>query len=180
MTQTQNIFLKVLNVLSWVAAIGLCVKAGALLVPYIMSLFVNEQAAQNLYMGLDLSSLRQSNGILYSTLVLCLFAIFVMQAVWFFILITIFKKINLVNPFDISVGKLIRTMSVVALMIGIVSKLTTSFADRLVSVDGFKLPSLHEHIGFGDAFIFFSGILFFIYLIFEKGVALQKENDLTI
>ncbi len=179
MTQIQNILLKVLHVASWIAAIGLCVKAGTLLVSFTISLFVNEQAAQNLYMGLNLDALRQSDMVHYCSLVLCIFSIFALEAYWFFIVVFIFKKINLVHPFHESVGKLFRNMSAVALMIGIVSKITTGYADHIAK-EGAALPPLFEHIGFGDAFIFFAGILFFIYLVFEKGIALQKENEYTI
>jgi hypothetical protein len=45
---------------------------------------------------------------------------------------------------------------------------------------GLTFPRLFEHINSGDTFIFFAGILFFISILFKKGIELQTENDLTI
>ncbi|HET8809684.1 MAG TPA: DUF2975 domain-containing protein, partial [Flavobacteriaceae bacterium] len=55
-TNTKTI-LSVMEVLTWIAFIGLCIKAGALLFTFIMSLFWNPLAAGDLHLGLDLSVL---------------------------------------------------------------------------------------------------------------------------
>ena len=47
--------LKFLNVISWIVFLGLCIKAGAILYSYWVSMYLNDFGAKNLYLGLDLS-----------------------------------------------------------------------------------------------------------------------------
>jgi hypothetical protein len=70
-------------------------------------------------------------------------------------------------------------MSVISLFVGILSKQMTGFAEHYIG-KGISFPKLSEHIGHGDAFLFFAGILFVISTIFKKGIELQTENELTV
>ena len=56
-TRTEQI-LTVMYILTWVAFIGLAIKAGAMLISYGVS-WVNPEASRNLYNGLSLDTLRQ-------------------------------------------------------------------------------------------------------------------------
>ena len=62
MISTQKrtqLILQVMNVLFWIVFIGLCIKTGALLISFSVSMFINPVAAKDLYMGLNLSALKQ-------------------------------------------------------------------------------------------------------------------------
>lgn len=179
MTLNSNIILKILNVLAWIGFLGLCVKAGSIIYSFCVSIFYNPIGAKNLYWGLDLSQLMEHNKSEYSILVLCIIAIFILQTILFFVLLQIFKNINLVSPFHEKIGKLILKLSLLSLVIGVLSKLTVGFSFRYTN-QGMEFPYLIEHIGLGDAFLLFAGMLFFISVLFKKGIELQNESDLTI
>ena len=70
-------------------------------------------------------------------------------------------------------------MSGFSLLIGIFSNITVNYSQKFTAM-GIQLPNLTEHIGLGDAFLFFAGILYFISQLFAKGIELQKESGLTI
>jgi hypothetical protein len=165
--------------MSWIAFIGLCVKAGALLASYGVSMFINEVGAKNLALGLDLSGIKAYDQIDYSIMVFCLTVITILEALVFYSVIQIFLKINFVSPFHETIGKLIQKMSGFSLLVGIFSNITVSYSEKFTAM-GIQLPNLMEHIGLGDAFLFFAGILYFISQLFAKGIELQKESELTI
>lgn len=179
MAAKSSIILKVIHVLSWILFIGICINAGTILFSYFVSMYANPAGAKNLLLGLDLGQLKNVGDIPYSLMVLAIAAIFIFEAFLFYSVLQILKKINLVSPFHETIGKLIQKMSKYAFVIGLLSKLANHFAKGYNS-EGMVLPKLNEHIGHGDAFLFFAGILYFISILFEKGIELQKENELTV
>ena len=179
MTLKSNIILKVLNVFTWAGFIGLCVKAGALITSFGISMFINPSGSKNLYLGLDLSQLKEYSNYQYAYLVSSIISIFILQAIMFYVLLSIFKKINLVNPFDQLIGKLFSKLSLVSFAIGVLSKVTFELSSKYIS-QGMNFPNLIEHIIHGDAFLFFAGILLFVSMLYKRGIELQTENDLTI
>lgn len=179
MKLNSDLVLKILKILTWAGFLGLCVKAGSLLFSYCVSLFVNPNGAKNLYMGLDLSQLKEQSSSDYSILFFFTFLIVALQALMFFVLLRIFKHINVVSPFDEKIRTLILNLSVLTFGIGVLGKLTVGFSSRFIN-QGLSFPHLFEHIDMGDSFIFFSGIIFFISVLFKKGIELQTESELTI
>jgi hypothetical protein len=179
MSTKSTIILKTLNVVSWIAFIGTCLKAGSLLVSYFITKYFNEIAAKNLSIGLDLSQLKAYDEVDYTIMVFCIIVITIFEALLFYSLIQIFMKINMVNPFHETIGKLIEKMSAFALIIGIFSKVVVSYSEKFIAMK-IPLPNIMEHIGLGDAFLFFAMILYFISQLFARGIELQKENELTI
>ncbi len=175
----SNLLLRIINVLAWIGFLGLCVKAGTLLFTGFVSMFINPLWAKNIMSGLDLSQLFNQDKVAYSILVLSIVAITVMEALLFYTVIRVFQKIDMVSPFNEAVGKLISTMSGFALVIGLVSNVTESFVAKYIA-EGMSFPHLTEHICHGDAFVFFAGILYFISILFARGIELQQENELTV
>ena len=57
MQLTSKQILGALQVLTWIAFIGLCIETGAILITTSISLFFHPEAAADLYLGLDLSAL---------------------------------------------------------------------------------------------------------------------------
>ena len=179
MAQQNTWILKLTHVLTWIVFIGLCVNAGTILTSYALSAFVNPAAASNLMLGLDLSALRAVGKVEYHIMVWGIIAVTVLEATLFYKLLQMFTKIDFQRPFRESIGKLILHMSVISLFVGILSKQMTGFAEHYIG-KGISFPKLSEHIGHGDAFLFFAGILFVISTIFKKGIELQTENELTV
>jgi hypothetical protein len=178
--KTKSMYiLKYINVIAWMVFVGLCIKAGALLYSFWVSMHLNEIAAKNLYMGLNLSKLKEVNSVAYTTLVLSIVAIIIAQALLFYTVIQIFQKINFISPFHESISKLIKKMALYSLIIGLLSVFAMAYSEQFGD-KGMYFPHLSEHIGQGSAFLFFGGILYFIFQLFLRGIALQQENELTI
>ncbi len=174
-----GILLNILRVLTWAGFIGLCIKVCSLMISFGISIYLNPVASSNLYMGLDLSNLKNYDSTAYIMVVFCIIGIISLQTGMFWVLLIIFKHINLMSPFHERIRQLILSLSILSCMIGILSKITFGYTSRLMG-QGMRFPNLFEHIGLGDAFIFFAGILFFISVLYQKGIELQNENDLTI
>lgn len=179
MKTKSTYILKILNITAWIVFLGLCIKAGALLYSFWVSMHLNEIAAKNLYMGLNLFELKAVDGIGYETIVISIVTIIIAQALLFYTVIQIFQKINFISPFDERISKLIKKMAFYSLIIGLLSIFSMAYSEQ-IGESGAQYPHLSEHIGQGSTFLFFSGILYFIYQLFLRGIELQQENDLTI
>ena len=167
--------LKVMKILSWIIFIGLCIKAGAIIISFFVSLFVNEVASKDLYLGLDLSEIYNSGIWQYVNVVSFIISIAILKAYLFYLVIKIFLKMNLEYPFSVAVAHLISKISYVLLSIGIIAIIANSYAKRLLN------RGLSFRLNFESSeFLFMAGIIFIIALIFKRGIEIQQENNLTI
>jgi hypothetical protein len=169
----------VMNILAWIIFIGLCIKTGAILFSYFVSLFINEEGAKNLHLGLNLYDLKKFSFDHYSTLVSFIILSSALKAYMFYLVIEIFLKINFVNPFSSKVALLIQRMSYIALAIGIFGIAGGGYNQWLIK-KGVTIPGLQDYLGGAAEFLFFAGIIFFIAQVFNKGIEIQSENELTI
>lgn len=169
--------LEILKVVAWIVFIGLCIKTGALLVSFFISIFINGNASTDLYQGLDLSDLLARNQMQYILLTGLIIAISGLKAYLFFYVIKITDKLNLINPFSQQVGKYILKMSHLALDIAIITFVAQSFA-KWIAKDQINIKYAFD--GSTGEFLFLAGILFVIGMIFKRGIELQSENELTI
>ncbi|MGB6269286.1 MAG: DUF2975 domain-containing protein [Olleya sp.] len=167
--------LDIMKIVSWIIFIGLCIKAGALIISFFVSLLVNPEAASNLYLGLNLSEIYNSNKTYYIITVLYIISIAALKAYLFYWVIKIFLKINLEQPFSLAVGRLINTISYIALSIGLTNLFANAYAEWLVN------KGINYRLTFESSeFLFLAGILFVIGLLFKRGIEMQQENELTI
>jgi hypothetical protein len=171
--KTENI-LAFMNVLAWIAFIGLLVKAGALLVSFGVSV-VKPEAAKNLYEGLDMSAIRDYSLWHYVGRVSMLVLSVGMQAQIAYMLTQVLSKIKLVNPFTMEVAQMLEKMSYVILGAWAVTTMANAHAQWL-----YKRLELPREDLMSTEFIFLAGIVFVIAQIFKKGVELQSENELTV
>ncbi len=100
MTTTNSNVLKIMNVLFWIAFIGLCIKTGAILTSFIVSLFVNPAGASDLYLGLNLSDLYSFDKLYYIVTVLLLTALTGLKAFIAYLIVKFFLKFKLSRPFS--------------------------------------------------------------------------------
>ncbi|GAB4016495.1 hypothetical protein GCM10028808_45130 [Spirosoma migulaei] len=172
-TNTSQI-LSVMQIITWIAYIGLCIKTGAILISFGVS-FVNPEAAKNLYKGLDLDSLRQLNFGYYVCLVSFMVVILMMKAHVFYLVTRILSKITLANPFKIEVANILEKVSYVLFGTWIVGLLSNAYTSWLLKRTGEIFDS-----GATDNFLFMAGLVFIISQVFKRGVEIQSENELTV
>lgn len=165
---------RILSVVAWVAFVGLCIKAGALIFSFVISLIVNPAASADLYQGMNLSQLQAYSQMHYVVLCLLMIIIWILKANLFYYLIQLTAKINITHPFSEEVSALIGKMSALALQIGITGLLTTSYAKYLLKRVSFAFESASLD------FLLLAAILYVIAFVFQRGLELQRENELTI
>ncbi|PSL46279.1 Protein of unknown function (DUF2975) [Chitinophaga niastensis] len=174
-TNTRTaLILTVMRIVTWVAFIGLMIKAGAILISYGVSC-VNPEAARNLYMGLNLHTIRQINFWHYTLSVFFMIALSGMKTFVLFLVIKALSKVNLVNPFTIGVARILEKISYVLLGTWVIVMLNNVHAGWLL-----KRTGILQEEWTTEEFIFMAGIVFIISQVFKRGVEIQSENDLTV
>lgn len=179
---TTQQMLKVLNVLSWIIFIGLCVEAGAILFNAFFTLVLNPVAANNFWKEVDLSGLlAYDKGYFFSETIL-MSIVAILQALLFYLIVKILsgKKLNFSQPFNDEMTRFISNISYLAIGIGLFSYWGAKYTKWLVE-KGVTMPEIQK-LGFGgaDVWIFMGITLLVIAQIFKRGVEIQAENDLTI
>ncbi len=170
-----SIILKLMNILFWIVFIGLCIKTGALLISFFVSLFVNPEGGQDLYLGLNLHDVYSFDLEKYIGVASMLIALTAMKAYLAFLVVKLFLKFDLNYPFNENTASLISKISYYALSIGVVAIIAEQYGHRIIK-QGITLE-----IDWGaEQFLFFAGIIYIIALVFKKGVEIQSENELTI
>jgi hypothetical protein len=163
------------RIISWILFIGLCIKAGAIIISFIVSIFVNPAAAKDLYLGLDLSMLYEFSTQYYIHIVSFLIAIAVLKAYLFYLVSRIFLKIDFDNPFNSTVQGLISKISYFSLTAGLLAVIANRYSEQLLK------KGMDFQIDWGSSeFLFMAGIVFIIAILFKGGIEIQSENDLTI
>ncbi len=170
-----NRVLSIMKIISRVVFIGLCIKTGVLLITSLFSLFMNPEAAGNLYLGLDLSEMYATNRWYYVNTLSFIVALSALKAYLFYLVTKIFLKFNLNHPFTPTVVSLIGKISHIALGIGVVALIAQSYSERLLH----RGLEIDQNWG-SEEFLFLAGIIFIIALVFKRGVEIQLENELTI
>jgi len=178
MTKKNDAILKVLHVLSWIAFIGLCIEAGALIFNFVYALF-KPIASHNIYNGLDLSEMYANHFLQFIGVMSFVVALAILKAYLFYLVVKIFQKLNLVKPFDVEISKLIEKISFEAIAIAVVSLIAHQFTKRLIQT-GYEVSHVEKYWDNTAAFLMMAAILFIISQVFKKGIELQNENDLTV
>ncbi len=178
MTKREEFIWKALNIACWVIFLGFCTQTGALLFNYIFSLF-RPIASHNVYMGLNLSEIYGKSIFLYTCLLS--FAIFLSACKsWlFYWVIKLFRKLDIVNPFSQEMFIYISKLGYFSLSIGIVGYIAHQFAQSLTH-KGYEIDMIGTYWKDSGAYVLMSAIIFVIAMIFNKGIQLRKENELTI
>lgn len=172
-SKTKQI-LEVLKVLSWIIFIGLCIKTGAILISFIVTL-LNPEAGGQFYTGEDLSSIYDSGLWKYIAVTSFIIALPALKAYMFFLVIRLLSGINLQQPFSQKVGDLLERISWVALGIGSTGVIANGYIQWLhKSGDQFIYESNSTE------FFFLAGIIFIVAQIFKRGLEIQDENELTV
>lgn len=179
---TQQI-LKVLQLLSWIIFIGLCIEAGALIVNTCITLFINPNGVKNFWEEADyLSSVFNLDYGYFLAFTIMLIIVAVLKAIMFYIIVKLFteKKLDISQPFSTELRHFILKLSYLSLGIGLFSQSGFNYSLWLAN-QGIKTANLQAlHIAGADVWLFMAIILFVIVQIVKRGIEIQNENDLTI
>lgn len=174
-TKTTSVILKAINVIFWIIFIGLCIKTGALLVSYFVSMAINPIASHDLYLGLNLSELYNYSIIHYSVIVFMLIILTGLKAYIGYWVVKISLNLKIESPFSERIKSFIIKLSQVALWAGLLALVAEAYSKLLME----KQIPVSVNWAYGEI-LFFAGVIFFIAQIFKKGVELQSENELTV
>lgn len=175
MKKSDNIVLQVIHVVFWIIAIGLSIKAGALIVSFFVSLFVNPAGAKNLFEGLDLSRLRDYSQNHYIATTLSLIILTCMKAAIAYQVVWIFKGFSLEKPFNSNLAGRFLRISYLAIGTGLTAAVMQDYT-KWLGKKGVAVP-----LDWGASeILFFAGVIYLLALVFRKGTELQLENDLTV
>jgi hypothetical protein len=170
--------LMLITIVIWSIFIGLCIKAGALLLTFVYSLF-KPIVAQDLFEGLNLYGLLTQHFWNYVGVMTFLLIITGQKAYMFYLMILVFLKINLVHPFSKEISKKISEISYVSFQIGLTIIIASAYFKWLVK-RSFDIPALGEYIGGAFEYLLMAALIYAIAQIFKRGVEIQSENELTV
>ncbi len=178
MTEKNDFILKVLNVVSWIIFIGLCIESGALIFNFILTLF-KPIASNNIYKGLNLSEMYENQFAHFIGVMSFIVVLSILKAYLFYLVVKIFMKLNLVKPFNVEIADLVQKISLEAFAIAIVSIIAHQYTKRLIQ-SGYEVNLVEKYWDDTAAFLMMAAIIFVISQIFKKGIEIQNENDLTV
>lgn len=174
MQKNYDFILKALEVISWMVFIGLCIDSGAYLFRFIFS-FIKP----HYFKDIILAEMQEKQLGHYIGIMSFIIALSLMKAYLFYLVIKIFLKLNLVKPFDAEIAKLIEKISYETFTIAIVSIIAHLYTKTLIQ-SGYEVSHVEKHWNDVPAFLMMAAIIYIIAQIFNKGIELQSENELTI
>ncbi len=180
---TTNQILKVLQILSWIIFIGLCIEVGGTVVNTFITLFINPLGVENFWEGAGyLSSLYKLDHGHFFVISLTMIIVGVLKAIMFYLIVKLFadNKLNISQPFSMELRRFILNLSYLASGIGLFSHYGYKYSVWLTKQGGQTADLQSLHIAGADVWLFMAVILFVIVHIVKRGIEIQNENDLTI
>lgn len=165
--------LKLMQILTWIVFIGLCIKTGAILISYLVSIN-NPEASKNLFGGLNLYQYYNFSFREYTFIVSYKIALFATEAYIAFLVTKLFNRLNLEKPFNVDVQKLMHNISYSIFNLWILAILHNTHVRYLAKRQNFSMDL------FSSDFIFLAGVIFIFAQIIKRGIEIQQENELTI
>jgi len=181
MTITNTQILKVLQVLSWIIFIALCIETGGLIFNTGYAMY-KPIVAGHFWNGNDLSAVYGHNKKLFLTMAFLMTLVAGLKATIFWLIVKLFydKKFTLDRPFSTEVTKVLMSIAGLCLAAGIFSILgshhVTILQSNHISVPSAELLKLAG----GDVWIFMAVVVYVISQVFKKGIQLQTEIDHTV
>ena len=170
--KTEKI-LKIMKFFSWFAFIGLMIKAGAILVTYLLS--INDaEVAKNLYEGMNLYQYLTFSFTHYTFLVMYKVILFSVEAYIAYLVIQLLKKLDMSQPFNTHVQQFMQQISKGIFYLWIIAIVHNTHMQLIGKKYDFEMYL------FSSDFVFLSVIIFIFAQIVKRGIDIQSENDLTI
>lgn len=178
MSKTNNLVFKGLYIVAWLIFVGLCIEAGGLLVNFFFSVY-RPEFVPNLYQKLDLTEMYEDSRLAFFGIYSFILIISLLKAYLFYAVIRLMHKMDLKKPFSVFVARKISEISYFTLSIGFLSIIARQLTKSLMH-HGFVPGNLYQFWEDGRAFILMGAVIYIIATIFNKGVDIQSENDLTV
>mgnify|MGYP000433389198 CR=1 FL=1 len=165
--------LKIMKFFSWFAFIGLMIKAGAILVTYLLSI-TNAEISKDLYEGMNLFEYRNYSFIQYTFIVGYKILLFATEAYIAYLVIQLLRKLNIKQPFNFHVQFFMQQISKGVFYLWIIAIVHNTHMQLIGKKHSFEMDL------FSSDFVFLSVIIFIFAQIVKRGIEIQSENDLTI
>lgn len=178
MSKRNDFIWKAIQTICWLIFAGYCVQTGTLAFNYIFSLF-KPVATHNLHLGFDLSDLYSKSKEFYTVVMAVAITMSALKAYLLYLAIRLFRSLDIVKPFSGEVHKQITTITYYTFLIGIISVTARELVQRIFDkayAEGF----VERYWNDGGAYLVMSAIMFVIVVVFQRGIELQNENDLTV
>jgi len=172
-SKTEKLF-GIMNVLTWIVYIGLCIRTGSIIISYFVSIG-NAEAAKDLYKGMDLYAYRNYSFLHYTFLVVYKVALYAVQAYAAFLIIDLLKGLKSINrPFTDNVVQLMQKISYCIVCLWLVTMAFNIHTSILEKETGISVSPI------SGEFVFLAGIVYVFAQVFKRGAEIQSENELTI
>ena len=178
MSKTNNFVFWGLYVIAWLIFVGLSIEAGGLIVNFFFSLY-NPEIIQNLYQKLDLMEMYNDSKLAFFGVYSFILIISILKAFLFYAVIHLMHKMDLSKPFSTFVSRQISQISYFTLSIGLLSYIGRQLVNSLMH-HGLVPDNLNQFWADSEAFILMAAVIYIIAIIFNKGVDIQTENELTV
>lgn len=178
MTRTNKFVFYLLHVIAWIIFIGLCIEAGALVVNFVFSVY-NPDVISKLYQKLNLMDMFNQDPWIFYQVYSLILSVSILKAYLFYLVVLMLLKLDLLKPFSTWVADKITQISYITFSIGILSYIAKETCKRL-SKQNIDVSMLDQFWTDSQAFILMAAVIYIIATIFQKGVELQNENDLTV
>jgi hypothetical protein len=178
MSKTNNFVFWFLYIVAWLIFVGLSIEAGGLLVNFFFSLY-NPDIIPKLYQKLDLTAMYKDSPLAFFGIYSFILIISILKSILFYAVINLMHRMDLSKPFSSFVARQISLMSYFTLSIGLLSHIARQLTKNLIH-HGFVTDNLNQFWADSQAFILMGAVIYTIATIFQKGVAIQNENDLTV
>ena len=175
---TTKQMLKMLYILSWIIFIGLCIEAGSFIFNAIFTTAISPRNASYF----RLADLYGYDSGYFLVVLLMMTIVAVLEALIFYLIVKILRdnKLDLAQPFNKEVGRLIFRISYLSFGTGLFSSWGVKYTEWLAN-KGVKMPDIeYLRLGGADVWLFMGITLYVIAHIFKRGIEIQTENDLTV
>lgn len=182
MTHNSNTIIKLLQIMSWILFIGLCIETGGLIFNTVFCLFYNPVGALKFWKQINLSNLlaHSQHQFIIVTVLMCIVSL--LKSCLFYVIVKIFhdKQMDFRKPFNNILSRYIFKCAYISFGIAFFCNGGYQVINSLETVQ-IRIPSI-QMLGLAGADVWLlTGILLFVFAqLFKVGVDLQSENDLTI
>lgn len=179
---TTRQIINVLQVLTWILFIGLCVQAGGVIFSTLAAAYITPDVAASFWDGTNLSELYAYDRGHYFSLAAISSIASVLKALLFYVILRLFtdKALSMEKPFTGLLVRSILRVTYLSVGIGFFCHYGVGYSAGLVE-KGVKMPDTSAlYLDGADVWLLMAMVLFVIAQVIRRGVEMQEENELTV
>lgn len=159
----------------YLSVIGLVVDVFVNLWVFLSHHYNWQGSIKKFYGGIDFTKIWQVDQFAFNILLLFAIVISTLKISLFRTAIKLLKKINVQNPFEDDHTFLLKRVCIIALFIGLISIVLKLYIEIAVSNELVLSTQMGD-----SSFVWFAAIVYIVTLIYQKGILLRSESELTI